>query len=116
MEEADEITSQQEEEVSQADLGKMAQSLEDKLFYKNQKRKTKWGPTLRAPRPRRSSDDGRTIMEKAQDLKKAKNLEKGNKHIASFAFESNAKLLKVSNAVNISLRNNTCLELEKLRL
>ena len=55
-------------------------------------------------------------MEKAQDLKKAKNLEKGNKHIASFAFESNAKLLKVSNAVNISLRNNTCLELEKLRL
>lgn len=44
---------------------------------KNQKRKTGWGPILRAPRPRRVPEDGRTVLEKAQDLKKVRNLEKG---------------------------------------
>jgi hypothetical protein len=54
----------------------MTQNLEDKLFIKNQKRKTKWGPTLRALRSRRHAEDGRTVMEKAQDLKVVKNLKK----------------------------------------
>lgn len=53
--------------------------IEDKLLSKNQKRKPKWGSTLRVPRPRRTTEDGRTIMEKAQELKKVKNLEKGTK-------------------------------------
>jgi hypothetical protein len=39
---------------------------------KNQKRKTGLGPIPRAARPR----DGRTMLEKAQDLKKTKNLER----------------------------------------
>lgn len=30
-------------------------------------------------------------MEKAQELKKSKNLKKGKRQISSFAFESNAK-------------------------
>jgi len=39
---------------------------------KNQKRKTGWGPILRAPRPRRGHEDGRSMLEKAQDLKRLK--------------------------------------------
>jgi hypothetical protein len=80
MEEGDEITSLREEGILHSDMDKMVQSLENKLFYKNQKRKTKWGPTLRAPRPRRYANDGRTMMEKAQRLKEIKNLEKGKKN------------------------------------
>ena len=43
---------------------------------KNQKRKTGWGPILRAPRPRRGHEDGRSMLEKAQDLKRLKILKK----------------------------------------
>jgi hypothetical protein len=37
---------------------------------KPHKRKTGWGPTLRIPRPRRVSNDGNNMMQRAQELKK----------------------------------------------
>lgn len=104
------------EEAAQLEIDKEALIMEDQLMNKNLKRRTKWGPTLRAPRPRRHAEDGRTMIEKAQELKKIKNLEKGKKQISSFAFESNANLLKVTNAVNISLGINTDMEMEKVEL
>lgn len=60
------------EEVDQSELDRRVMAMEDELFNKNQKRKTKWGPTLRVPRPRRHVEDGRTMLEKAQELKKSK--------------------------------------------
>jgi len=74
---------------------------------KNQKRKTGWGPILRAPRPRRGHEDGRTMLEKAQDLKKVKNLEKGTYPKNSFASENNIALLNKARCVNISLGIDT---------
>jgi hypothetical protein len=78
----------------------MTQNLEDKLFIKNQKRKTKWGPTLRALRSRRHAA--------------VKNLKKGNKQSTSFAFKSNDDLLKVANVVNIMLGTYTYPEVDKI--
>jgi hypothetical protein len=43
------------------------------------------------------------MMEKDQDLKKAKNLEKGTYTKHSFAYENNAALLNKASCVNISL-------------
>lgn len=37
----------------------------------------KWGPMLMMDRPRRVPEDGRTMLQKAQDLKKVKNMETG---------------------------------------
>ena len=45
---------------------------------KNQKKKTKWGPMERIPRPRRGQDDGIIFIQRAQKLRKIMNLEKGN--------------------------------------
>lgn len=74
---------------------------------KNQKRKTKWGPTERMARPRRFLEDGRTIMQKAQDLKKAQNLDGGNPHKSkSFAFESNDSLNLKAQCVHIKFGND----------
>lgn len=67
---------------------------------KNQKRKTKWVPMERIPRPRRGHDDGLTITQRAQKLKKIMNLEKGNP-TRSFAFESNSNLMQKSQCVNL---------------
>jgi hypothetical protein len=44
-------------------------------------------------RPRRFPEDGRTMLQKAHDLKKAKNEGQGTFQKTSFAFESNEKLL-----------------------
>ncbi|CAD6332621.1 unnamed protein product [Miscanthus lutarioriparius] len=85
-EDEEEIVAKEEEEVFSLEesgiLPKHIEELEDKCSgkggaKKNQKRKTGWGTILRAPQPRRVPEDGRTVVEKAQDLKKAKNLEKG---------------------------------------
>lgn len=103
-----------EEEVHQTDHEKELFIMEDQILNKNQKRKTKWGPTLRIPRPRRGPDDGKTMLEKAQEPKKLKNQEKGKKKLSSFAFERSSNLLKMANAVNISLGNNISTELEKV--
>jgi hypothetical protein len=109
MEDAEELACLQDLEIPDEAI-----IVEEQLMAKNQKRKPKWGPTLRVPRPRRHPEDGRTVMEKAQDLKKAKNLETGTKYKSSFAFESTKNLLKKANSVNISLGTNTCLEIEKI--
>lgn len=73
---------------------------------KPQKRKPRWGPIERIPRPRRGHEDGRTMLQKAQDLKATQNLEKGRPP-KSFAFESNTILLCKAQCVNINLGNNT---------
>jgi hypothetical protein len=67
---------------------------------KNQKRKTKWVPMERIPRPKRGHDDGLTITQRAQKLKKIMNLEKGNTS-RSFAFESNSNLMQKAQCVNL---------------
>jgi hypothetical protein len=56
-----------------------AEELEEKevVVAKNQKTKTGWGPIQRIPRPRRVLDDGKTELQRAQELKKVINLEKG---------------------------------------
>jgi hypothetical protein len=106
------VVEEEEEEVFSLEesgiLPKKIEKIEDKFSgnggaKKNQKRKTGWGPILRAPRPRRVPEDGRSMMEKAQDLKKAKNLEKGTYTKYSFAYEDNAALLNKASCVNISL-------------
>ena len=56
------------------------------------------------------------MLEKAQELKKIKNLETGTKHKSSFAFESTTSLLQKANIANISLGTNTCNQLEKIEL
>ena len=56
------------------------------------------------------------MLEKAQELKKIKNLETGTKHKSSFAFESSTSLLEKANIANISLGINTCNQLEKIEL
>jgi hypothetical protein len=58
-------------------------------------------------RPRRIPDDGVTTMQRAQELKKLKNLEQGNKLTTSFAFESNDTLLSEAQSVNILLGIDT---------
>lgn len=70
---------------------------------KAQKRKPGWGPILRIPRPRRVPDDGRTVLERAQELKKIINLEKGNNYASSFAFKSNTSLNDKATSVGIEL-------------
>lgn len=68
-------------------------------IMKNQKRKPKWGPVERIPRPRRFQEDGKTALQRAQELKMSKNLEKGNSS-KSFAFESSTSLLNKAQCVN----------------
>ena len=53
MDEDEELSSLQEEGFIQTELNREALIIEDQLINKNQKRKNKWGPTLRFPRPRR---------------------------------------------------------------
>ena len=44
--------------------------VEVEAVKKPHKRKTGWGSTLRIPRPRRVSNDGKNMMQRAQELKK----------------------------------------------
>jgi hypothetical protein len=71
------------------------------------RQKRKWGPTLRIDRPRRVLEDGRTIMQKTQNLKEARNTIKGMTQKTSFAFESNEVLLRKAMSVNISFGNDS---------
>lgn len=57
-------------------------------------------------RPRRLPEDGRTMLQKAQDLKKAKNANQGRFLKTSFAFESNESLLQKAGSINISFGDN----------
>lgn len=78
---------------------------DEEIAKKHHKRKPRWGPMERIPRPRRGQDDGYTMLQKAQELKQIKNLEKGNPK--SFAFESNSNLLYKAQRVNINLGSDT---------
>jgi hypothetical protein len=78
-------------------------TIQEETEKKVQKRKTGWGPVLRVPRPRRGPEDGKTVMQRAQELKKEKNLEKGNNYSASFAFKSNCSLNNSALSVGIEL-------------
>ena len=95
------------------------------------KRKKQWGPTQRVDRPRRFPEDGKTVLQRAKELKKKgvpsaessrsvrglgkgkakelkeqKNLCKGTITTHSFASESNSSLADKANCVNISLGEN----------
>lgn len=73
---------------------------------KKQKRQPQWGPVQRMTRPRRYPEDGKTILQRAQELKEYKNLEKGNKPSLSVALESNKIFIEKAACVNISLGVN----------
>ena len=81
--------------------------IQDEAGKKAQKRKTGWGPILRIPRPRRVPEDGKTVMQRAQELKKVKNLEKGKNYSSSFAFESNSSLNDKALNVGIELGSDS---------
>lgn len=68
--------------------------------------KRKWGPTQRVDRTRRFPEDGRTMLQKAQDLKEKKDACLGKNIKTSFAFKSNSDLLQKANSVNISFGCN----------
>lgn len=69
---------------------------------KKQKRQPQWGPVQRTPRPRRYLEDGKTIMQRAGELKAYKNLCTGNNPSLSVALESNKTFIEKANCVNIS--------------
>jgi hypothetical protein len=70
--------------------------------------KKKWGSVL-VPRPRRQDNDGRTILEKAQDRKKLTNLDgcHGNSKIYNtFSVLSNSKIANVAKVVSVVIGND----------
>lgn len=92
------------EGLSMQEMEKAGKML-DQVIGKDRKpkRKQQWGPTLRIPRPRRHSEDGKTMMQKAQELRAAKDYGKGNKNKQTLASESNSSLLNMMECVKISL-------------
>jgi len=70
------------------------------------KRKKQWGPTQRVDRPRRFPEDGKTVLQRAKELKEQKNLCKGTITTHSFASESNSSLVDKGSCVNVSLGEN----------
>jgi hypothetical protein len=85
---------------------KMVQpDVEPGMIQAKKRQKRHWGPALRVERPRRSQEDGRTMMQKAQDLKETRNSITGMTQKTSFAFESNEDLLNKAASVNISFGN-----------
>lgn len=67
-------------------------------------------------RPRRVPEDGRTMLERAQDLKEKRNYMKGTLPKTSFAFKSNDELLQTTLAVNISFSSDNMNVDEKINL
>ena len=99
------------DELMQEDTIQMEAALiEDQQETKKQKRKTQWGPTQRIPRPRRYPEDGKTMMQKAQEYKSYLNLSRGTKpynlkHVnTSSTLESN--LISLTARVDIVLGDN----------
>lgn len=74
--------------------------------------KIKWGPVQAIRKSNIFKEDGKTIIQKAQELQQLKNLEgtrvKGTNpnYFNSFATLENEKLLEKTNAVGISLGND----------
>lgn len=67
-------------------------------------------------RPRRVHEDGRTMLQKAQDLKETRNSMKGTLTKTSFAFKSNDELLQTALDVNISFSGHNMNMNEKINL
>jgi hypothetical protein len=88
--------------------------VEPGMIQAKKRQKRHWGPALRVERPRRSQEEGRTVMQKAQDLKETRNTITSMTQETSFAFESNKALLNKAASVNISFGNDDKTVLEKL--
>jgi hypothetical protein len=54
---------------SQEELVTQAEELEEQLRRKRQKKQRQWGPVQRMDRPRRHPKDGKTIAQRAEELK-----------------------------------------------
>jgi hypothetical protein len=100
----------QDEEVFRGELEsqKMADQPAGVLVEVKKLQKRKWGPIQRMDRPRR------TMLQKAQDLKKAKNSMRGMTQKTSFAFQSNEELLTKASSVKISFGEDNKAAHEKL--
>jgi hypothetical protein len=105
----DYVEAMQEEKTVQVGNGAQkeeTQSTENLVVGQVKKRnKRKGGSTLKIDRLRRSLDDGRTMMQKAQHLREAKDQMKGMTQKTSFAFESNEVSLEKALSVNIAFGN-----------
>lgn len=92
-----------EELINQVKEINQVASFEVNLEKKKPKRQRQWGPIQRIDRPRRYPEDGKTMMQRAQELKEYKNLCKGTKPALIITFESNDTIVSKSKYVNISL-------------
>lgn len=88
---------------SQEELVTQAEELEEQLRRKRQKKQIQWGPVQRMDRPRRHPKDGKTIAQRAEELKIYKNLCNGTKPSLIITSESNDNLIANAKCVNISL-------------
>lgn len=101
--------SEDEDEIMVEDLEiqdkitKKFHKLEENPGRKKQKREKQWSPVQRMDRPRRHSKDGKTMMQRAQELKDYKNLGRGTKPSLIITSESNDSLIAKAKCVNISL-------------
>jgi hypothetical protein len=108
--------SQQVEDIQNVQVQEevMQPNGEQEVVQANKRQKRQWGPSLRVDRPRRAPEDERTVMQKAQDLKKDRDKMQGMAKTTSFAFESNEVLLQKAKSVNISFGTDDKIVHEKL--
>jgi len=66
-------------------------------------KKQRWGPAPLCDKPRRGREDGRTMLQKAMDLKSYKNLGTSKNQGNSFAVLDNEHLMHVAKSADISL-------------
>ena len=100
-----EMVSLEDAEMGDSSIQEMAALYEEHQDQKKQKRKTQWGPTQRVPRPRRYPEDGKTVMQKAQEYRTYVNLSQGTKPYtsSSITLESNTSLIDKAKCVYINL-------------
>lgn len=79
------------------------------LKQEAQNKKQKWGLILLQERPRRHTEDGRTMLQKATDLKSFKNLDIAHERNPGISFNTlgNSHLHDIAVKVNINV-GNTC--------
>jgi hypothetical protein len=106
--------SQQVEDIQNVQVQEevMQPNGEQEVVQANKRQKRQWGPSLRVDRPRRAPEDERTVMQKAQDLKKDRDKMQGMAKTTSF--ESNEVLLQKAKSVNISFGTDNKIVHEKL--
>ena len=94
------------------------EAAKEKPAEANQKRKTVWGPIQKDARPRRYVDDGKTILQRAEELARYKNLEvafkckPGN----SFAFSDNDHLHDIANQIDLNMGCNNKVAIENIEI